>query len=595
MILPGPPVSTIKSATDGPPQHPSIPSAVAKSASEKKHLRLYTEQPPKPARPAIETVACLPALLRAFQAATGWPLQYNEHGGRGLVALTTSVIDGPVEAPIEPLNTQDRVTSVPSPEFRVPVPASLAVGPAAADRKSARMLAGSIADLLGELIETRGALWRREAELAAGVPITPHRQPEKHLAERLEAVLRAGVQAVDADAAALYLLDEATTELKLRSSWGLPFDRLVAPARPLAGALADLEALLGHAVVLDQHDAPSVWNVPEDFPAAVCLPVSSPTTLLGTLWVFCNRPRDFNPRQTNVLEVVAGRLASDLEREMLLQVGTDGTKWQREIAAAQRRQHNESPTIAPLLDGWDVAGSTAQADSLGGSLHDWFCLPDGLLAVAVGRAEEQGAAGALTAAALRTALRSHARYHRQPEPILQQINLTLWTGSAGDRRASLLLGLIETATGQVRWASAGRPTLIRFGSRGISPRPTDPKRGEMSRLPDGGGWQSLSRPCIGLGESPETAFQQYDCPLQPGEVLLIATDSVCEAADAQRRAFGEAGLAAALQGKLDLSAEELVAAARAALDTHAARGDQDRSILVVKRTEALTQRAGRVD
>ncbi len=292
--------------------------------------------------------------------------------------------------------------------------------------------------------------------MAAGVPITPHRQPEKHLAERLEAVLRAGVEAVDADAAALYLLDEATTELKLRSSWGLPFDRLVAPARPLAGALADLEALLGHAVVLDRNDAPSVWNVPEDFPAAVCLPVSSPTTLLGTLWVFCNQRRDFNPRQTNVLEVVAGRLASDLEREMLLQVGIDGAKWQRQVAAAQRRQHNELPTIAPLLDGWDVAGSTAQADSLGGSLHDWFCLPDGLLAVAVGRAEEQGAAGALTAAALKNALRSHARYHRQPEPILQQVNLTLWTGSAGDRRASLLLGLIETATG-----------------RSVGPRPAD--------------------------------------------------------------------------------------------------------------------------
>ena len=346
------------------------------------------------------------------------------------------------------------------------------------------MLAGSIAELLGELIETRQSLWRREAELAAGVPVTPHRQPEKHLAERLEAVLRAGAEAVDADAAALYLLDEATTELKLRSSWGLPFDRLVAPARPLAGALADLEALLGHAVVLDQNDATTVWNMPEDFPAAVCLPVSTPTTLLGTLWVFCGQRRDFNPRQTNVLEVVAGRLASDLEREMLLHVGIDGAKLQQQIAAAERRQHNELPTIAPMLDGWDVAGSTAQADSLGGALHDWFSLPDGLLAVAVGRAAEQGMAGALTANAVKTALRSHARYHRQPESVLQQVNLTLWTGSAGDRRAALLLGLIETATGRVRWASAGRPSIIRLERRRLAIAQPD-------RAP---GWAKAPRP-----------------------------------------------------------------------------------------------------
>ena len=55
----------------------------------------------------------------------------------------------------------------------------------------------------------------------------------------------------------------------------------------------------------------------QDYPAAVCVPVSTPTMLLGTLWVFCHKRRDFNDRETNMLEVVAGRLAADLERETL--------------------------------------------------------------------------------------------------------------------------------------------------------------------------------------------------------------------------------------------------------------------------------------
>ena len=77
--------------------------------------------------------------------------------------------------------------------------------------------------------------WQPECHLVV------RREDQKHLAARLEAVLRAGAEAVGGDAIALYLLDEATTELKLRCSWGLPFDRLVAPARPLQGAVADLE------------------------------------------------------------------------------------------------------------------------------------------------------------------------------------------------------------------------------------------------------------------------------------------------------------------------------------------------------------------
>ena len=367
---------------------------MAKPASPQKHLRLYTEQPPKNVRPQIEAVACLPELLRAFQAATGWTLRYVPGSEQDPPAGPTWSARSPparrsrrgssvwsmAEERAEGRKADERneAARIADPSERQPSPRqsfSLLSSPLPSTATPPSRLAGSIADLLGELLQTRRALWQREAELAAGVPLVPHREEEKHLAARLEAVLRAGAEAVGGDAIALYLLDEATTELKLRCSWGLPFDRLAAPARPLQGAMADLEALLGHAVVLDDDAVMRMWNVPEDFPAAVCVPVSTPTTLLGTLWVFCNEKRDFNDRETNILEVVAGRLASDLEREMLLRAGTDGAKLQKQVAAAERLQRNELPTISPLLDGWDVAGWTAQAEGVGGAFHDWFCLP----------------------------------------------------------------------------------------------------------------------------------------------------------------------------------------------------------------------------
>ena len=93
---------------------------------------------------------------------------------------------------------------------------------------------------------------------------------------------------------------------------------------------------------------------------------------------------------------------------MLLRAAVDGAELQKQVAAAERLQRGGLPTIAPMLDGWDMAGWTAQADQVGGAFHDWFCLPNGLLAAAVGRAAEQGIAGALTANTVKTALRSHA-------------------------------------------------------------------------------------------------------------------------------------------------------------------------------------------
>ena len=522
--------------------------------SSSNHLKIFKEEPPQPAKPATEDVGSLSPILKAFRQLTGWSLQY---------------VPGP-----KPNHTTDLTWSAPvnpgvgaTPgHFRLdPVGSARTDAPRKVDRKTAQQLASAVTGMVGELVETRQALWQREAELAAGVPVVPHPDGQQHLAARLEAVLKGGAEAVECQAAALYLLDEATTCLKLRSSWGLPRTRLAGPPRALQGTLADLEAMLGHAVVLEDTELLETWNPPEDFPSAVCVPVASSTTILGTLWVFSDRKRDFNERQTNLIEVVAGRLAADLEREMLLREGVDGAQLKRQISAAERMQRNQLPTIAPLLDHWDLAGWNAQAHSVGGDFFDWFALPDSLMAVAVGDVMGRGVEAAISASAVKAALRSHGQYQRDAASLLGQVNLTLWTSSAGDQFATMFCGLLETDTGRVRYSLAGQPGVVLV-------RP--------------GGWEPLSRPSPPLGESPEAVYRQHECHLQPGEALVVFTDGFRDALDREGRPLGEEGLAESLVGRLDLRAKEMVTAARDRLEAHAVMpARDDRTVLVIKRTD----------
>jgi len=518
-----------------------------------KHLKLYTERPPEVFRHELDSLGSLSDVLEAFRRTTGWSLRYVAG------PAPTSVTDLTWSAPVNP------GVGVPLGHLRLdPVGSGLAGAASSVDQESACELATALSGMLGELVETRHALWQREAELAAGVPLVPHPDEQQHLAARLQSALKAGAEAVGCQAAALYLLDEATTQLKLRSSWGLPPDRMTGPARPLRGAVADLEALLGHAVVLNDPDLMQHWKVPEGFPTALCVPVSTPTSLLGTFWVYCAERRDFDDRQTNVLEVVAGRLAADLEREMLLREGLDAARLKRQLRAAEQLQQNQLPSIPPLLDAWDLSGWTLQAEPVGGDFYDWFCLPHGLLAVAVGDAMGEGLQGAMAASALKAALRAHGQYHRQAEQALKQINLTLWTGSAGDQNASLFYGLIETSTGRVCYSSAGQVGIVSIGSTG---------------------WKSLSHPSPALGEGPETDYQQFAHELQPGEALLAFSDGFRDATDAQGRPLGEAGVAEPLAGHLNLAADQLADLARQTLNAHAALPDRDgRTVLVIKRT-----------
>ena len=364
-------------------------------------------------------------------------------------------------------------------------------------------------------------------------------------------------------AAGVYLLDAATTELKLRSAWGLPLDRFTAPARPLGTSTADLEALAGHAVVLEDPKLAFEWNPPERFAAAVCVPISSATAPLGTLWIYSSMARPFSDAEVNIAEIVAGRVASDLEREMLLAEGVEAAQLKRQMADAQRLHLDQTQRVAPSIDGWEVAACTWPAGRLGGDFYEWYVQPDGTLSVALGDAVEQGLAAAMFAGAGRAAVRAWCETTPQPHLLLAGVNRTLWSTSAGDQVASLFCGWIDTAAGRLRYATAGHPGVILL-------RP--------------GSWESLTLAALELGREPNTEYEPQQRQLQPGDVLLIVSGGVRDARDVDGHPLGDRMLAESMLAYLDLPADRLLEIAGSRVQADAtANPARDRSVLVVKR------------
>ena len=224
---------------------------------------------------------------------------------------------------------------------------------------------------MGELQDTRQQLRHREIELATSIPVIGRLDDAADFNHRMQAILRGTVEGLEGAAAGLYLLDDETTELKLRLQWGLRSRALQEPARPLHGAVADLEALTGHAVVLEDTQLFAHWNVPEKFGSAVCVPVSSPDTLLGTFWFFADDVRDYTDGETQLLEIIAGRLAAELERRILIRDAV-GAKPIRNQGEALVHWHEErSRLAAPVLDNWQVSGALVNSEQPRGDFHSW--------------------------------------------------------------------------------------------------------------------------------------------------------------------------------------------------------------------------------
>jgi hypothetical protein len=498
-----------------------------------------------PEEPAALALPQLASLVRAFEQSTGWRLR-REHGPGAPGEVWSMAIDSFGHQP----------------ESRLVLSAADDGGdaPAAIDLHRARPLALAVGGLLGELNRLRHALWQREAELAAGVPVTARPDEEPHLAERLESVIKSGAETVGCQAAGLYLLDEHTSHLKLRAAWGLPQERLLAEPRPLRGAVADLEALVGHAVVLEDTTLLPHWRCPEPFPSAICVPVSSTTTPLGTLWVFSEKGRDFSPQETNLIEIIAGRLAADLEREMLLVAGVQARQDDRQLGAAGRWLAGRLPTVAPLVEGYEVAGWTQAASGIASTFHDWSVLPDGRLALTVGEAAGNSLEAGLGIASLHAATRSHAGYRHQAAEMLSRVNDTLFSASPGDQRAALAYALVDPEKGQAQIALAGHTS-------GLLVRP-DRRHALRSKGPL-------------LGESPDAAFRAERAALDPGEALLLFSSAALQAGPGAQK-LSPAAVATLLGKPWPTSADEIASRLRTKL---ASRGSQlkDHSALVFLR------------
>jgi len=289
------------------------------------------------------------------------------------------------------------------------------------------------------------------------------------------------------------------------------------------------------------------------------VPISSPTTPFGTLWTFCDHGRDFSVDETNLLEIVAGRIAADLERAVLLNQTLKLRSLARQLTHAAQWQQHRLPRIKPMLPGWDLSGWTAQAGALGGDFHDWFVLHGGDLAVAVGDAQGKMFESGLTTATLHTALRAHAAYGHTVQQVAERINETLWTASVGDQFASLFYANLQPETGAVEHVAAGHVYAAVVGDslRTLAPSDTLP-----------------------LGTQPDSDYAAVSDRLERGEMLVAISEGVHRALRGTR----ERVLWRLFQTHRELDADELIGKTRAFLDrqSHEA-GIEDQTNLVVKR------------
>ncbi len=192
-------------------------------------------------------------------------------------------------------------------------------------------------------------------------------------------------------------------------------------------------------------------------------------------------------------------------------------RMEQELQVAQLIQQHFLPRELPQPAGWQVEAYYRPARAVGGDFYDFIELGDGRLGIVVGDVTDKGVPAAMVMAATRSLLRAAAQRLSEPSQVLERVNQLLFPDIPDRMFVTCLYGVLDPATGRLRFANAGH---------------------NLPFLRSADGAVEIRARGMPLGLMPEMSYEEAEVQLAPGQQLLLHSDGIAEAHGANREMFG---------------------------------------------------------
>jgi serine phosphatase RsbU (regulator of sigma subunit)/PAS domain-containing protein len=292
----------------------------------------------------------------------------------------------------------------------------------------------------------------------------------------------------------------------------------------------------------------------------VAVRLGGPGRPLGILFVnYTRRRHRFSRPELAFLETLTSYLSVTVERARLVSVLREAvTSLQAAVLPAS------FPTV-PGVDAGALYRSASEVAQVGGDFYDLFALEGGRVAAVIGDVCGKGVAAARHTIRLRYELRTLLEEERPPGRVLTAFNRRVQEEFVSDEYATLLLLVLDPATGAVRWSSAGHPPPVLTG-------PTPRTLAFAGSLP--------------VGLFPDATYHTARFTLPPGRCVVLYTDGVIEARNPDRQEFGSEGLEAAAPAVAASAAAVAEVVLKQVLSHSGGHLDDDAAVLVLRREPA---------
>ena len=253
-----------------------------------------------------------------------------------------------------------------------------------------------------------------------------------------------------------------------------------------------------------------------EIPTPVAETVQSGTNQLAELAGILGRMSGLVSTQQSRLLKLLRELQAAVQTQAML------ASLQQELEIARQMQLSILPRSAPDMDEVDIASTMIPAKEVGGDFYDYFPIDDEHLAIVVADVSGKGVPAAFFMAISRTLLKSNALFLRLPGATIAALNDQLCAENDQMMFVTVFYGVLHLSSGRLTYVNAGHnpPIRLRDGKATFFERGTN----------------------MALAVLEGQEYNEGEVMLSPGETLLLYTDGVTEANNAEGDLFGDQAL-----------------------------------------------------
>ena len=386
-----------------------------------------------------------------------------------------------------------------------------------------------LGDMISQVCSQGLALGSRVDELTTLFDLSTLLSDQRDLAGVLDTVVVTLVNVLGVKAAAIRLLKESTSELSIAAVHNLSERYLSKGKILLSESKLDEEALRGEVVeVADMaHDDRVMYPRDAEDEGLVSILAAGMVYRgkpIGVMRVYTGERHAFTANERNLLQAIAQHAAAAVRNAQLDARRKEADRIEQQVKLAADVQRRLLPRGNPQVEPFDVAGRYEPCFELGGDFYDFIGFK-GALGLLVGDVVGKGVAASLLMASVRASFRAHVQDIYDIDEIMSLVNKALSRDTLDNEFATVFYGTLEAETRRLTYCSAGHEPGLLW------------RDGEFIDLDVGG---------MVLGVDPVQHYEKALVDLLPGDMILLYSDGLTDAANFDRQRFQRERIRAAV-------------------------------------------------